>query len=82
MMPWTAAEQSNPPATSTQPGRAQVVDQIKEVAAPRVLYTVTDDGRDPASGRADERLPGLLAVPAGFCYWRVVVPTEQNSISG
>jgi hypothetical protein len=26
-VPWTAANESNPPATSTQPGRAEVVDQ-------------------------------------------------------
>jgi hypothetical protein len=30
--PWTAASESDPPATSTQPGRAEVVDQIKQVA--------------------------------------------------
>src|SRR6185295_15591016 len=39
--PWTAANESNPPATSTQPGRAEVVDQIKQVAAIRALHGVT-----------------------------------------
>jgi hypothetical protein len=29
LKPWTA--ESNPPTTSTQPGRAEVVDQIKQV---------------------------------------------------
>ena len=30
--PWTAACESDPPATSTQPGRAEVVDQVEQVA--------------------------------------------------
>jgi transposase len=34
--PWTAANESNPPATSTQPGHAELVDQIKQVADKRL----------------------------------------------
>src|SRR6185437_7139823 len=57
MLPWTAAEQSNPPATSTQPGRAEVVDQIKEVAAIR-------------SGRRRTRLDAALPAGGGLCGGR------------
>ena len=35
--PWTAARQSHPPTTSTQPGGAQVVDQTNQVSALRSL---------------------------------------------
>jgi hypothetical protein len=42
--PWTAASESNPPATSTQPGRAEVVDQIKQVAVKRPLRSATVGG--------------------------------------
>jgi len=41
---WTAARESNPPVTSTQPGRAEAVDQVKQVAADSSLRNVTRVG--------------------------------------
>ncbi|WP_176731762.1 hypothetical protein [Micromonospora rhizosphaerae] len=64
MTPWTAAEKSNPPATSTQPGRAQVVDQIKEVAADRA--PLTDRRIRPASGADRYRVTVDLGAGCGL----------------
>ncbi len=76
--PWTVARESNPPATSTQPGRAEVVDQINK--QPRsVRCTETAAGR--ASMRA-ARLAGAAPIGSSFREAAVPVPTSPWSVAG